>query len=361
MGKYTHHFNNTSSLESLRNGVGYIEPWVSITDGEGVDFNKKMREKYLTFRITGPGKIIWMSDSTYVNHVIYYSKNGSEWTSISSQNQGNAFSVHAGDIVQFKGDYSSYNLHYYDKSEEMYLDDASSFVGSTCQFTVEGNIMSLINSTSFSNLTEFSANSTYNFYGLFQECTGLTDASNLILPVLTMTSHCYCNMFKGCTNLTAVPKFPATTLAIYCYSDMFKNCSSLVRAPELPVLTMTQYAYYEMFSGCTSLSYAPALPATTLESSCYGFMFNGCTSLTTAPELPAITLVNNCYNSMFKNCSSLNYVKAMFTTTPSTTYTRDWLSGVASSGTFVKNSAAQWNVTGTNGVPSGWTVQTSDN
>jgi hypothetical protein len=49
----------------------------------------------------------------------------------------------------------------------------------------------------------------------------------------------------------------------------------------------------------------------------------------------------------------------MFTTTPSNTYTYYWVSGVAASGTFVKNSAAQWNVTGTNAVPSGWTVQTA--
>jgi hypothetical protein len=61
---------------------------------------------------------------------------------------------------------------------------------------------------------------------------------------------------------------------------------------------------------------------------------------------------------MFAGCTSLNYIKAMFTTTPSTTYTNNWVSGVASTGTFVKNSAATWNVTGTSGIPTGWTVQT---
>ena len=88
-------------------------------------------------------------------------------------------------------------------------------------------------------------------------------------------------------------------------------------------------------------------------------MFNGCTSLITAPELPAITLVDYCYNGMFQNCTNLNYIKAMFTTTPSTSYTNNWVSGVASSGTFVKNSAAEWDVRGTSGIPTGWTVQTA--
>ena len=48
----------------------------------------------------------------------------------------------------------------------------------------------------------------------------------------------------------------------------------------------------------------------------------------------------------------------MFTTTPGTDYTSNWVNGVASSGTFVKNVAAKWDVTGVNGIPSGWTVVT---
>jgi hypothetical protein len=113
-----------------------------------------------------------------------------------------------------------------------------------------------------------------------------------------------------------------------------------------------------MFSGCTSLVTAPALPATTLAMSCYSYMFYGCTSLVTAPALPATTLAQGCYSNMFWNCSQLNYIKAMFITTPSNTYTYNWVSGVSSSGTFVKNSAAQWDVTGVDGVPTGWTVRT---
>ena len=89
-------------------------------------------------------------------------------------------------------------------------------------------------------------------------------------------------------------------------------------------------------------------------------MFDSCTSLTTAPELPAITLASNCYRYMFTSCSNLNYIKAMFTSYPSASYTNSWVSGVAASGTFVKNSAAQWNVSGVNGIPNGWTVETAE-
>jgi hypothetical protein len=141
---------------------------------------------------------------------------------------------------------------------------------------------------------------------------------------------------------------------------MFNNCPALITAPlVLPATTLADYCYNSMFDGCTSLVTIPQLPATTLADYCYSNMFRGCTSLTTAPELPATTLAEGCYEYMFAGCTNLNHIKAMFTTTPGSNYTSSWVSGIAANGTFVKNSAAQWNVTGNNGIPTGWTVQTA--
>lgn len=112
-----------------------------------------------------------------------------------------------------------------------------------------------------------------------------------------------------------------------------------------------------MFNGCRNLVTAPELPATELAQSCYAYMFDTCKSLVKAPDLPATTLVKSCYNGMFYLCWNLNYIKAMFTTTPSDTYTECWVCLAGSTGTFVKNKDATWDVTGNNGVPSGWTVQ----
>ena len=44
----------------------------------------------------------------------------------------------------------------------------------------------------------------------------------------------------------------------------------------------------------------------------------------------------------------------MCTTTPTSTTTMDWVSGVAATGTFVRNSEATWTTVGNNGMPSGW-------
>lgn len=194
---------------------------------------------------------------------------------------------------------------------------------------------------------------------MFSECHSIVNTQS-VLPATTLTNHCYYYMFNGCTSLTIAPVLPARKLADNCYNHMFDSCTSLTTAPALPATTLARYCYRHMFANCTSLTTAPELLATTLVYSCYSYMFIGCTSLTTAPELPATTIQEYyCYNGMFQNCSNLNYIKAMFTTTPSMNYTSNWVYGVAATGTFVKNANATWNVSGVNGIPSGWTVQTA--
>ena len=196
------------------------------------------------------------------------------------------------------------------------------------------------------------------YSSMFAGCTSLTTAPSL--PATTLTRECYSYMFVDCTSLTTAPVLPATTLSEYCYSAMLGGCTNLVNAPELPATMLARACYEYMFYGCTSLTTAPVLPATTLADACYYDMFRDCTSLVTAPELPVETLTDRCYFQMFYGCTNLNYIKAMFTTTPSHTYTENWVNGVSATGTFVKNSAAGWtNTFGINAIPTGWTVETA--
>lgn len=237
------------------------------------------------------------------------------------------------------------------------------------------------------------------YQSMFSKCTSLTSAPSL--PATTFASSCYNRMFyrTGLLPDTSKIDFTSETIANsgalqglfagtpitdsilngilpknsqnkYClpvetlnnraYADMFRECSGLTVAPELPATTIGEYCYETMFAGCSALTTAPSiLPALELKTMCYSNMFSACTSITTAPELPATTLASSSYHQMFSGCTSLNYVKAMFTTTPGASYTSNWVSGVAASGTFVKNSAATWTTTGANGVPTGWTVQTA--
>ena len=291
-------------------------------------------EKYLTFNISSAGTINWAASNHSVAKTIEYKLNDGDWVSIRSTTGSTApkINVVAGDKVQFRGNNATYGSS---------SSDYSAFKGSTAEFEVEGNIMSLINSTNFTTATTLESN--FTFAGLFSDCTGLTSAENLILPATILAIGCYAIMFAGCSSLTTVPKLPATTLAENCYIGMFSNCTSLTTAPELPANTLADYCYTNMFYGCTSLTTVPSLPATNLAQGCYEHMFDNCasltavpsnylplttltfgcyngmfykcTSLTTAPELPATTLVNYCYSSMFARCTSLTQAPELPATT----------------------------------------------
>lgn len=281
---------------------------------------------------------------------------------------------------------------------------------STKKFKVSGNIMSLLYEDDYVNKTTITGY--YAFNRLFVDCSTLYSIKDLVLPATSLSLGCYNWMFVRCSNLVyCVKQLPAVNVAELAYNSMFYACSSMkttpiitvnslskcslqymfynctnivdtsniklnatrvliqsccymfygcskiINTPQLPATTLDTKCYYYMFYNCTSLTSAPTLPATTLAAQCYSNMFENCTNLTIAPDLLAETLSNNCYSYMFRNCSNLKRIKAMFTTTPSNTYTNSWVSGVSSSGTFIKNSAASWNVTGNNGVPTGWTIQ----
>ena len=372
---------------------------ISLTLGGEVNF----QEEYLTFDILTGGTVTWGTDNTggtAPSRTISYRKNAGSWTSIS---QPSNISVNAGDKLEFKGTNTRYGTG---SSSGAYCGGCFKVSGGAT-FNVSGNIMSLIGGDSFSSLTSLTGSGTFTC--LFANNTGLKSAQNLCLPATSLISYCYQAMFKGCTALTTPPQvlpatslsagtdqyshmfdncnamtsapvLSATTLSIRCYDSMFADCWALAAPPTLPAMTLANSCYRYMFMSCVAMSSAPALPALHMEVNCYDGMFCGC-RFTTAPalpstdlaedcyqymfihcsnltsiELPATTLATLCYNHMLENCTSLTYVKALFTTTPGSGYTEDWLNNVAASGTFVKSSAASWNVTGSSGVPSGWTV-----
>jgi hypothetical protein len=298
-----------------------------------------------------------------ITSISYSTDNGETWITTANQNNksehlGIDVDIKNGDKIMWKG--IATQTGFYD--EDDYDEIVGSFFSSTCEFDVQGNVMSLLYGDNFKGETTIKED--YAFCRLFNDFDGVDDclivnAKNLSLPATTLAQGCYYYMFINCTRLMTAPELPATTLANYCYWYMFSDCTRLTIAPELPATTLANSCYNNMFDGCKSLTTAPVLTATTLANGCYNGMFSGCRSLTTAPVLPATTLVSNCYRNMFRGCTNLNYIKAMFTTTPSDDYTRDWVNGVAVTGTFVKNSAATWEVTGVNGVPSGWTIETA--
>ena len=348
MARYLHLFENEDDYNAARLN-DYKEPWVSATNlggGEAtppyrVDYNKseyeklleKLLETPLTFEIVCGGTLYWYnSGNTGDIKTIEYKLNDGEWTEITSSkdNDGSGTTIATvitGDIIKFRGNNDTYC--------NFYMNRCSCFRNtSDCYFYAYGNIMSLINYNNFKTNKKLTGGSTFAY--LFNN-TGIMShpVKKLLLPATTLTQHCYEYMFADCTSLEKAPELPATALAKECYRCMFQGCTSLVNAPELP--------------------------ATALADDCYGGMFWGCTSLVNAPTLPATALADSCYEYMFQGCTSLNYIKCLATDIPHNRCTQEWVRGVASTGTFVKNaSMASW-TTGTSGIPTGWTVQDATN
>ena len=362
-------FGSRLDYESQKESV-MGEPYVVLLEDtqDVIFYRRDYSKEYFTIENTGSEALTFqLMKSTTSQTVSYMDSESSDWVDTSD-----VITVAPQSELKLKGAIApvySYGIGTFNVS------------GNTT-YNVKGNVMSLLYGDEFSDKIDLTGKD-YAFYGLFINNEKLVDSLNLILPATTLDSNCYQSMFAGCTSLVSAPKLPATTLADRCYQSMFAGCTSLVSAPELPATTLADYCYFSMFEGCTSLVSSPELPANTLVYSCYQSMFQGCTSLVSSPELPATTLVDYCYSNMFKGCTSLvsspelpattlanycyyymfqgcsklNHITMLATDISATRCLTSWVSGVASSGTFVKHPDMTSLTTGDSGIPTGWTVE----
>lgn len=296
--------------------ITYYEGKLTVDDGDdGEDYSTH----YLTLVAQTDNVTFSYSTATSSNKLQYSVDSGSTWNDLS--NGSSTSSINNGDRIMFKASGLTVNT---ERGIGKIIPSASA--------SVEGNIMSLEYGDNFSGQTTIQNN--YQFRKLFSGVTTITSAENMVLPATTVKQQCYSQMFQGCTNLVKTPKTIGSSAMTwsgnYCFSNLFSYCTSLTTVP----------------SGL--------LPALNLGTQCYWYMFEGCSGLTTAPDLPATTTASQCYQGMFINCSSLNYITVL--TTNNFTM-NEWLSGVAASGTFVKNPNATWSSCGQNTYPCGWTVQ----
>lgn len=255
MGKYLHLFDSVTAFTESYNGNDYLEPWVSYTEeNEHVDYNKyvdpRLKEPF-TIEITSPGHLVASiyyepdgeSGCQVRNYALEYKKNDGAWTSVTLDRDygdlGQGFvntgtyldlSVTTGDIIQFRssGSPADQGGGYwagltFGRNNSMTMPQQT-----TAGVKPYGNLMSLVSPTNFEGLTTFGTKP--YVFPLFYRCTGLTDASDLMLPATTLAESCYFLMFASCTNLTTAPELPATAFpytGARCYQSMFNGCSSL--------------------------------------------------------------------------------------------------------------------------------------
>lgn len=303
---------------SIDGGTSWVNsgsPFTVIVESgasECVDFSLH----YLTFVAETDNVTFALSDGVSSNVFQYSLDNGSTWSNL--QVGQTSPSINRGKSILWKASSLSVNT-----------ETGIGVIRPSASARVEGNVMSLIYGDNFTD--QISIPNNFQLRKLFSGATNIISAENMVIPATTLRKQCYSQMFQGCTNMTTPPKKIGDTAITwsggdYVMSDMFHDCSSLTTAPELPALN--------------------------LATACYWYMFEGCSSLTTSPQLLATASASQCYRGMFKNCSSLNSVTCLLS---SATSFNEWLSGVASSGTFYKNPSATWS-RGNNAVPNNWTI-----
>jgi len=212
----------------------------------------------------------------------------------------------------------------------------------------------------------------------FKDCISLQMVSVDVNDDLKEASMKSC--FEGCSSLDPIVSFGVGVMyngininslnidneSLY---RCFKGCSSLSGFGTINMVEAKERCCYEMFYGCSSLERMTGIGFTrgkaNAKYSMYG-MFEGCSSLINAPELKISDLnsLTGIYERMFYGCSSLKYIKALFLTDPMLQYqgqeavywpyTRNWVYGVAESGTFVQSIDAAWFRKGVNAIPESW-------
>lgn len=252
--------------------------------------------------------------------IAYSIDNGVTWNSYTKSSSALNISVSAtaGVPILWKGDGTKMSVG---ASNGQY----SSF---SCgqPFDIEGDLNSLIFGDDYAENQNFA---NHSFLRLFRS-TKVRYADNCII-------HC-------------------DVAGVNCFDSMFSG-STIVTPPVIKINTIGSASCVYMFSSCASLLYCPQMNITTLQSRCFANMFASCTSITEGMDLPARTLVDSCYSSMYNGCSSLAKIKMLATNITANGCLRNWVSGVAEEGTFIKNASATWTTTGANGVPTGWTIQ----
>lgn len=276
----------------------------------------------LTFETISPCTFEW--DNVYYDEDesinLQYSFNGIKWIDYK-----NGIQVKAGQTIYWRNNMTLTQLYnsiissdnlpklksYYNYSTE----DGTVIHEAEQRFNISGNIMSLLCSD-FENVSEIPFNNC--FQNIFAS-TCIVDASNLVLPAITLMNNCYSLMFDNCKYLKHAPKIlPAKYIKNVdsAYAGMFRNCENLFSPPVLMTISLADRTInngYIILNNCSVRTFKE--------------MFLNCINLSNAPDIyidyacidtTYINIYSNCgliddyktenFYSMFENCPKLEYL-----------------------------------------------------
>lgn len=204
-------FINDAAIQAAVDDKSLGKPYVALDEQTGlIDWNGKeesYNKQYLTIQALENGNFT-ISKESYFSE-IGYSVNNGEWQSAT---KSKTLSLNEGDKVRVR---ITANKEYSTKS--------GLFANNTIRFKVFGNIESLEYGDDFYGKP---IKYQYAFKSLFKGCSGLVDASNLILPSETSFQSHY-EMFRGCSNMVSAPELTASIVYSGAFASLFFGCTSL--------------------------------------------------------------------------------------------------------------------------------------
>lgn len=215
--------------------------------------------------------------------------------------------------------------------------------------------------TGLQSVEDFSSLATIGTAGLkqcFMGCRALSVGADM--PLLSSVSNdslyqCYSN--SGLTSAIDVPSL--ATVGKFSFARCYEGCTSLLDGGDYSSVTsVLMDGFYNAYSGCTSMTTAPDLSGlTTVGDSGMVQTFVNCSSLAVGVDLRNVTSIGRVgMENLYRNCSALNTAYAPNLSAWDETKMKNWLYGVAASGTVYKPAAISLPA-GVNGVPSGWTTE----
>ena len=311
------------TTEAVAMYIGSTKIWPTGSGQQQHDYS----QDYFTIESLEDGNEIKMQRSESPNNPIlsYSLDDGETWTTTTISGKVTFGTINTGQKIIFKGNNTRLSVSY----------NSYNYFNATKQFKVYGNVMSLLNGDDFKTNYEFD-NSTDNHCAGILRSLYLVDASNLILPALTIYSSSYNGMFRGATALQYGPKMLATTpTGKECCSSMFEGCINLEEPIEINFTTLSQQCCMRMF--CMDRNSRITTP-----------------KMTKSPILRVHQGTTDCYKEMFKGNGNLNEITCLLYTSGGT---NSWIQNAgAATGTFYKHPSRTWS-NNNDGVPTGWTVE----
>lgn len=388
-----------SSVVSATTTVNYADQYFTITNE------------------SGSNNTISITNSSYANpKPLYWSvDNGTTWNSVRFGGGGTTTitTLSAGQKVIFhhKGrmasEYYYQGYHYYENK-----------FSSTENISASGNLLSLAQGSDFRTNT---GTYTYQWLGIFRNCTKLISAKNLVTTKNNTGTGGMEFMFYGCTSLVEpMDLSPITNVYETGLRGTFYGCTSLVSPPNTSnIVTVGPNGLSQTFEGCTLLASHPNLTnvrevgdggmgatfrgcvslrgaisynslvsagaaafgnnatysgtyenctalvvppeypnLTSVGERTFGYTFYGCTNLPLSPNFKNIASVGNKgFYGTFSGCRSLERVYAPSVSTWDTAKFSMWLNNVSAAGTIYKPSGLTIPASTISGVPTGWTTQ----